>query len=409
MRATVGLSVEQTAVRGVIVSCTPEDDAPEPVLRTVEEPVADGAGAVPGVLDRIVAAVAPDIRIENVAVVYRTVEERRAIVSRLSAGGWSSASLVSLRSALLAAVRAVPGQERYGPVLVVETVDRRTSYALVDAARTRVLASDTWQPGIIDAESAAAALTRIRQQGDSPSSRPQAVLLCGAAAGVPAIAAAFDSGLGVPVLQVPGAATMAARGAALIASSQIEDPDRETSPAVRARLRRPVLIAAAVIAVLGATGLAVAQIDDNHPAASRAGDLSTEPAVTPPPPVVPISPAILPVEPVPPVPPVPPVQPAPELPAPESNSPTETTAPPEPVEPDQQPALAVAPEPPADQQAPPDEAQPVQPGTTKVGAPDGNGLFPGESAPPPAGADPEVARQWWDNHWSLKQRWLNDG
>lgn len=415
MRATVGLSAEQTVVRGVLVSCTPEDGAPEKVLRTIEEQVADGVDAVPGVLDRIVAAVAPDIRIENVAVVYRTAEERRALVTNLSTGGWSSASLVSVRSALLAAVREVPGQEKYGPVLIVETVDRRTSFAVVDAARAQVLASDTWQPGIVGAESADAAVIRIRSQCDSPSTRPEAVLLCGAAAGIPAVAAAFDKGFGVPVLQAPAAATMAARGAALVASGQIEESDPGASGASAAGLRRPVLIAAAIVAVLGATGFAVAQIGDDHPAAhvvaessapagtvpstsvSAAASVSAAPTIEPVAP--PETPAAAEREQIPAPMPPPAVPPVPINPRPTAPPRPTTTVKPEPAESAPQEAQA-----PAEEQAP--EAPPAP---SKVGEPDGNGLFPGESPPPAAGADPEVTRQWWDNHWALKQRWLNGG
>lgn len=385
MRATVGLSAEQTVVRGVLVSCTPEDGALEKILRTVEEQVADGVDAVPGVLDRIVAAVAPDIRIENVAVVYRTAEERRALVTNLSTGGWSSASLVSVRSALLAAVREVPGQEKYGPVLIVETVDRRTSFALVDAARAQVRASDTWQPGIVGAESADAAVIRIRSQCDSPSTRPEAVLLCGAAAGIPAIAAAFDKGFGVPVLQAPGAATMAARGAALVASGQIEESDPAASATSTARLRRPVLIAAAIVAVLGATGFAVAQIGDDHPAAKVVAE-SSLPATTVPSTSVSAAPTIEPVAPPPESPvaaemerlpaPMPPpgVPPVPINPRPTAPPRPTTTVKPEPSESvPQQEAQA-----PAEEQAP--EAPPAP---SKVGEPDGNGLFPGSPRRPP--------------------------
>jgi len=43
--------------------------------------------------------------------------------------------------------------------------------------------------------------------------------------------------------------------------------------------------------------------------------------------------------------------------------------------------------------------------TTKVGAPNGTMLFPGES-PPPAAFTPE-SYHWWDNHFRLMMQWAS--
>ncbi|MGW4368173.1 hypothetical protein ACWEKT_21275 [Nocardia takedensis] len=412
MRATVGISAEQTVVRGVLVPCGPGEEAGLAEPRTFEYRVADAAGAVPGVLDRIVAEVAPDIRIENVAVVYRGSEERKAVVSDLAAGGWRSASMVSLRSALAAALTDLPAVARYDTVAVLETVGRSSAVVLVGPDRGRVLAYDSWQPGLLDAASVADALPRLRKNWDDPESRPDAVALCQEGLEAAAIAAALDRKLPVPVLRIPDGAYVAARGAALIAAGQIDEAE-PAAVVTGVRWRRPALAAAAAALVLGGAGFAVAQLVGDRdstaaegPVASSSGPASAveaaatststtrTPEPTTPPVIVPPPPDMAPAEQAA---PEPAPAPAPQRPAYTRPRPTTVNTPPPP---EPEPA---EPEP----EAPPVEPQPPAP--TKVGAPDGNGLFPGESPPPAPGSDPDAARQWWDNHWSLKERWLSGG
>ncbi|MBH0776962.1 hypothetical protein [Nocardia bovistercoris] len=415
MRATVGISAEQSVVRGVLVSCGPQEGEPVAEPRTFTEQVTEVEGAVPRALDAIVADAGPDVRIENVAVVYRTAEERKAFVGELSEGGWRSASLVSSRSALSAAARQVRGLARYGSVLVLEVLDTRASYALLGPDRARVLASDTWTPGIADADSARAALPRVREWWDDATGAPEAVLLCGAAA-VAAVAAALEDGLGIPVVIAPDPADAAAKGAALIAGGQV-DEESEAPAAVAVggiRVRRPVLIATvavAVAAVLGATGFAMAQIRSDHPENTESTvSSSVASSVASTTTVAPTTESVI--APAPPPEPAPPVDPPPPEPAAAPEAPPVVpayTAPAHAPRRTPSPAPTTTEEPPVEEppaaEPPPAPAPPPAP--SKVGAPGSGGLFPGESPPPAAGSNPEAERQWWDNHWSLKERWLS--
>ncbi|WP_433758967.1 hypothetical protein [Nocardia sp. CA-135398] len=311
--ATVGVSVEQAVVRGVVLA----EGVPGIVVHSEQRPLREGAvgAAITGLLDGFADELGPVV--EDVAIVYRSVAERRSIVSQLAAGKWASSSLVSDRSALA----------------VLTGADRE----LADAA---------------------------------------------------------------------------ARGAALIAAERLRELP-VVAPSNGRRNRRLLLGAAAVATLLGAFGIAVAQILDDHP--SEAVGRAASPPPSTPPAAIPSAPITI--ESAPPT--TPAVEPTPQQIAPiaptrpparrtpsatASASTTETMAP---TGPGSAPPTATT-----TPIAPPavsGSTTPESPTSTTVGAPDGNWLFPGESPPPPLNVDPEVIRAWWANHWMLKERWLRGG
>ncbi|WP_433683940.1 hypothetical protein [Nocardia sp. CA-119907] len=390
--ATVGISAERTMVRGVVLG----EGAPEIVScaalpRLQEDEV---GAAITDVLDCFAEELGDSARVEDVAIVYRSVVERRLIVSQLAAGQWASSSLVSERSALAVMAREEPGLDEFGTVLALEIADGHTSFVLLGPERDAVSASGSWAYGTVDADTADQTVGRILPILDSVAVRPDAVAVCGSGAEDPDIATVLVLGLEAPVIPVADPADAVARGAALIAAQRL----RELPVAVSTddgRTRRLLLGAAAVATVLGASGIAVAQIRDDHPAevVSRTSESV--------PPSVPAAPAPITTE---------------DAPTAESSEPVTIEPTPGPLWPTTTTPTPVRRTPPRTASAPTSETtDPLEPTAsttaesptpTTVGAPDGSWLFPGESPPPPFDADPAVIRAWWDNHWMLQQRWL---
>ncbi|WP_280301020.1 hypothetical protein [Nocardia abscessus] len=152
MRATVGISAEQAVVRGVMLSSTAPQGTRPTMLREVEQPVEHStAASVAAALDALTADAGSDTEIDDVAVAYRTVAERRAIVSQLSSAMWRSSSLVSTKTALQALVENTPGLAEYGTLLVLEIVGYHTSSLVVGPNREEILAFDSWSSGVVDA------------------------------------------------------------------------------------------------------------------------------------------------------------------------------------------------------------------------------------------------------------------
>ncbi|MBF6341315.1 hypothetical protein IU450_36355 [Nocardia abscessus] len=422
MRATVGISAEQTVVRGVMLSSTAPQGTRPTVLREVEQPVEHSiAASVAAAIDALTADAGSDTdtdtEIDDVAVAYRTVAERRSIVSQLSSAAWRSASLVSIKTALLALLEDLPGLEKYGPLLVLEIVGYHTSYLVVGPNRDHILASDSWMSGVVDANAAGLAVDRIQPSLAAAGLRPDAVVLCGCSAGNPEVVSALRLGLGLPVIAAPDYANAAAYGAALVAAAPFRSAPATPVASDRRRTGRAILIGAAAAALLGGGAVAVVQERAESPANSEIGPaqapVSAAQLIDPNPAAVPPAPAgeQVPVA-------TPPAAEYTPQPYPEQAVPPPPA--PQPAEAQEQfpvvPPVPPAPgPPPADQQPPSGHHRPtttespvppVQPPSTAA-APDDTFLFPGESPPPPWNADPAVVQAWWDNHWKLKESWLH--
>ncbi|WP_194814396.1 hypothetical protein [Nocardia sp. XZ_19_385] len=430
--ATVGISIERTVVRGVVLTAQPA----EIVLRATQRRLpGDPQGAViTGVLDGFAAELGDSARIDDVAIVYRSVPERRSILAQLSTGKWASSSLVSDRAALAALTRAESGFDQFRNIMVLEVLDGHTTYVCLGPDRNAVSASDSWAFGSVDADTAGHILPAL----NAVATPPDAVVLCGSGTSDPGLTPALRRGLAASVALIPYHADAAARGAALVAAEQF----RQLAPAPPSpgkRRNRRLLAAAVAITVLGTSTVAVAALHDgqpvetgNRPVASPSSPAAAAPPTAAELPALPTTNASLPAEPNTNAPlPAEPNTNAPLPAEPNTNAPPPvapittaqppaaigTTAPPAPQRP-------VTPPPPDTPQPtePPDTPQPTQPTDTPepteppppaprttVGAPDGNWLFPGESPPPPMNADPELVRAWWANHWLLKEQWLRGG
>ncbi|WP_181725738.1 hypothetical protein [Nocardia gipuzkoensis] len=415
MRATVGISAEQAVVRGVMLSSTARQGTRPTVLREVEQPVEHStAASVAAALDALTADAGSDTEIDDVAVAYRTVAERRAIVSQLSSAMWRSSSLVSTKTALQALVENTPCLAQYGTLLVVEIVGYHTSYLVVGPNREEILAFDSWSSGVVDAETAGSAIDRIHVASEAAGLVPDAVVLCGSSAGNPEIVAALRLGFTAPVIVAPDYVEAAAYGAALVAAAPFRSAPTAPPVADRRHVGRVILAGAAAAALLGGAAMAVVQARENRPANAEidgpvqvpisAPQLAEpNPVAVPPAPApeqIPVAPSLdsastpgpypgpevppqpapypanaqpLPIEPVPPGPP-----PVEQPPTPHRHRPTTTT---------------ISPEPPA-------------PPPATAAAPDEPFLFPGEPPPPPWNADPAVVQAWWDNHSKLRESWL---
>ncbi|MBF6468413.1 hypothetical protein IU427_25050 [Nocardia beijingensis] len=420
MRATVGISAEQAVVRGVMLASTAPRGTRPDVLRDIAQPVEHStAAAVAAALDALTDEAGAGTEIDDVAVAYRTVAERRAIVSQLSSVSWRSSSLVSTKTALLALLQDFPDVARYDTLLVLEVVGYHTSYLVTGSDRHQIRTSGAWSSGVVDADTADLAIDRLRPALAAAELSPDAVVLCGSSAGNPDVVAAVRRGLAVPVIVAPDHANAAAYGAALVAAA----PFRSTSAAPAASDRRHpgrvILAGAAAAAVLGGAAIAVAQAREGRPAdaevrgpvqapISAAQPVVPNPAAAPPAAVGEQAPiAVLPGPAAPPEPyPGPPVPPAP-APYPlddQAQAPAAQPLPPAPVPPQ------VEPQPSQERHRPTTTTyspEPPGPSPTTAAVPDDTYLFPGESPPPPWNADPAAVQAWWDNHWKLKESWLH--
>ncbi|MEU1960364.1 hypothetical protein [Nocardia sp. NPDC019304] len=406
MRATVGISAEQAVVRGVMIASTARRGTRPAVLGEIEQPVEHStAASVAAALDALTAAAGSGARIDDVAVAYRTVAERRAIVSQLSSASWRSSSLVSTKTALLALLADLPGLAEDDTLLVMEVVGYHTSYLVAAPNREEILLSGSWSSGVVDAETAGSAADRIRPALEAAGVLPDAVVLCGSSAGDPEVVSALRAGLDAPVVTAPDHANAAAYGAALVVAAPFRGAAAEPAAADRKHGGRVILAGAAVAALLGGAAIAVAQARDDRPADAEIGGAAAATAtqpVDPNPAQAAPAPAVeqAPISVVPeaaatpepyPEPPVPPPPPA--------NAHAQLPAPPIPMPPGP---------PPAEQQPPPHPRTSTEyPEPTTAAVPDDTFLFPGESPPPPWNADPAVVQAWWDNHAKLKESWLS--
>ncbi|MGO4613829.1 hypothetical protein AB4305_06605 [Nocardia sp. 2YAB30] len=288
MTATVGISAEQSVVRAVVLSM-PQRGVRPTVLCAVEQAAEESpAASAAAALGTITADAGSDTRIDDVAVAYRTVAERRAIVSGLSSAQWRSSSLVSAKMALLALLEDMSGLDHYGTVLVLEVVNYCTSFLVVGPQRDKILACDSWSSGVVDADSASLAIGRIWTTLDGVGMLPDAVVLCGSSAGEPEVVSALQLGLAAPVTRVPDFDTAVARGAALVAAAPFRNVP-VGAPSGR-RTGRVVLVGAAVAALLGGTGIAVVQLRADRPDNAEIREPAENPVPAPAPEAPPAAP-----------------------------------------------------------------------------------------------------------------------
>ncbi|MFI9504766.1 hypothetical protein [Nocardia sp. NPDC052566] len=412
---TLGISTERGAVHAVALADSGER-LPERVLlhrvaKTRGDTKADVAAAVETAMDELAAEIGPDREIGGAAVAYRDAAERRAIVTKLASGPWHTASLVSAKSAHLHVAGMMTWLDEFDDLLICEVVPGHQAFTLVDRGRRRVLAA-IGQAGGATAEAMGAAVTAAWDQFEAAAVRPDAVVLIGSAAREPAVLAAVD-GFGAPVIPCKIAASAPAVGAALSAMAEV---DGHVEPAERLRRGRGVAALFAAASVL-AGGLVVGGVYVTSASSRSTSGVIADAKVTadskevgvietsggpvhgktdvvvPDGPVVGgHGPAPLPVaEPI--------VVDTVEPPGPQRvvqrwGSNTPQPLPLLPAEPPREPEQAAAPM---------TTGSGIPSATTKVGAPNGSMLFPGEGPPPPA-FTPE-SYHWWDNHFRLMLQW----
>ncbi|MVU75881.1 hypothetical protein GPX89_01315 [Nocardia sp. ET3-3] len=425
---TIGVATERGTVRAVALTDGGEKLTERVVLERVFSIAGDSkaelAVAVEAVMEDIADKIGADRDIIGAAVAYRDAAERRAIVTKLAAGPWHDASLVSAKAAHLAVARAMTWVDEFEDLAICEVVPGFQAFSLISPDRSRVLAAVTLSGGAAAEETMRSAVTAAWDQFDAAGVKPDAVVLIGSGATESAVVAALESGFGAPVIPCGVAAAAPAIGAALAALPEAEFAGEAAERIRRARGTAALFAAASVLAGgLVAGGVYAAGSDskkvpqpilidsrvsaDAHnggehpvgdpgaPAApapdsgSAAGPVDGTPGmVTPTDAVAPSGNQ----------------QPAPELqpgdvvtidPATLNWGPHDSTksgAHPRPL-------IKAQPEP--EVASNPDSIIPAP--THTVGSPTESGLFPGELAPPPLGS-PEFS-SWWDNHWRMMLQW----
>ncbi|WP_433756715.1 hypothetical protein [Nocardia sp. CA-135398] len=410
---TLGVSTERGAVHAVAIADggekLPERVLLQRVVKTRGDSKADLAVAVQTALDTLAAELESEREIVGAAVAYRDAAERRAIVTKLASGPWHTASLVSAKSAHLSVAGVMTWLDEFDDLLICEVVPGHQAFTLIDRKRSRVLAA-TSHAGSATAEALDVAVSDAWDQFEAAMVRPDAVVLIGSAADGSVVATAMD-GFGAPVLPCKIGTSASAVGAALFAMSDALGVSEPVERVRSARGHTAMFAAASVLAgglVVGGlyvttrTGAVVADarvtadarmVDgDTGSASGSAAGSSVQPNINP-------------------------------FDRPEARQPTAagSTSNATVVDLDlgdspqytflhwgAQPPGMISP----DMHEHENEAagsQPPLPGTgvpgptTKVGAPNGAMLFPGE-APPPAAFTPE-SYHWWDNHFRLLVQW----
>ncbi|MEV0434901.1 hypothetical protein [Nocardia sp. NPDC050413] len=278
---TLGVSTERGAVHAVALAETGSTLTDRMVLRRTVRTAGDSrpetAEAVRVALDALAAELGEDYEIAGAAVGYRDAADRRAIVTHLATTPWSTASLVSAKSAHLFVGGVMTWLDEFDTLLVYEAVPGYQAMTLLDPGRHRVLAACS-QTGPSTPEALRAGVAAAGDQLDAASVRPGAVVLIGSSADAPAVREAA-AGFGVPVLPCRLAGYAPAAGAALVALG-----DTKVVPITGpARSRRGTAVAAAAASVL-AGGLVVggsyALMDGGTPAVDNTA-ASSEPGLAP--------------------------------------------------------------------------------------------------------------------------------
>ncbi|WP_458691320.1 hypothetical protein [Nocardia tengchongensis] len=418
---TIGVATERGTVRAVALADTGDKLAERVVLERTSpiagESKADLAVAVESALEDIADQIGADREIIGAAVAYRDATERRAIVTKLAAGPWHDASLVSAKAAHLSVARAMTWVDEFEDLAICEVVPGCQAFSLISPDRARVLAAVTLNGGAATEDAMRSAVTAAWDQFDAAGVKPDAVVLIGSAASEPAVVAALESGFGAPVIPCQVAPIAPALGAALTALPEVEFAGEVAERIRRARGSAALFAAASVLAGgLVAGGVYASGSDskkvpepmltdsrvsaDVRNGAEHRGDVAvpgvdsgsadtgvdglpgdqvmpTE-VVTPnsdqdgtelqPGDVVTIDPATL------------------------NWGPIRSGGKPRPL-------IKAKPEPAG--VSTPESIIPAP--THAAGSPGESGLFPGELAPPPLGTD--AFSSWWDNHWRMMLRW----
>ncbi|MGW4354568.1 hypothetical protein ACWELJ_21065 [Nocardia sp. NPDC004582] len=419
---TLGVATERGTVRAVALADTGDKLTERVVLERVlpigGDAKADLAVAVETALEDIADKIGADREIIGAAVTYRDAAERRAIVTKLAAGPWHDASLVSAKAAHLAVARAMTWVDEFEDLAICEVVPGFQAFSLISPDRARVLAAVTLTGGAATDDAMRSAVTAAWDQFDAAGVKPDAVVLIGSAATESAVVAALESGFGAPVIPCQVAAAAPALGAALTALPEAEFAGEVAERIRRARGSAALFAAASVLAgglVVGgvlASGSDSKKVPEPVLTDSRVtadgrngGEHRMSDAAVPGPdsgsaigtdglPVGPVAPAEGAV-------PNPDQQQATELqpgdvvtvdPATLNWGPARSGGKPRPlIKADPEPAMASSPE-------------SIIPAPTRTaGAPGESGLFPGELAPPPLGT--EEFSSWWDNHWRMMLQW----
>ncbi|WP_433565071.1 hypothetical protein ACQP1O_07125 [Nocardia sp. CA-151230] len=424
---TIGVATERGTVRAVALTEDGDKVSERVVLERVEpitgDTKADLAVAVELALEDIADRIGTGREILGAAVAYRDTAERRAIVTKLAAGSWRDASLVSAKAAHLAMARAMTWVDEFEDLAICEVVPGFQAFSLISPERSRVLAAVTLTGGAATEEAMRTAVTAAWDQFDAAGVKPDAVVLIGSAATEPAVVAALESGFGAPVIPCSVAAAAPAIGAALAALPEAEFAGEAADRIRRARGTAALFAAASVLAGgLVAAGFYTSGSDSKkvpapvlidsrvsadprngaeHPAGEAPAPAATDPGSG--------GPFVdgLPVGPVEPTDAVTPNhgQPAPELqptdmvtvdPAtlnwgPRGDNPRTGGKP--------RPLIKARPE--SEVASNPRSIIPAP--THAVGAPTESGLFPGELAPPQLGTT--EFSSWWDNHWRMLLQW----
>ncbi|NNH73774.1 hypothetical protein HLB23_28630 [Nocardia uniformis] len=417
---TLGVSTERGTVHAVALA-DDGDKLSERVLLHITgkvggETKADLAAAVEAVMDAVADKIGPDRDIVGAAVAYRDAAERRAIVTRLAAGRWHEASLVSAKSSHLAVARAMTWVDEFDDLAICEVVPGFQAFSLIDGERTRVLAAVTLNGGAASEEAMRAAVTAAWDQFDAAGVRPDAVVLIGSAASEPGVVAALQAGFGAPIIPCRVAAAAPAIGAALAALPEVEVAGEAAERLKRTRGTAALFAAASVLAGgLVAGGVYTASSNSrtvpepmltdarvradgnrvgNQPIADTGSALGSsnethwEPGITAPTEVgAELSRESAPVAEL----DVVTIDPSGSW-GPDSESGALGLMSPKPL-------LEAEPE----ANTGPGHQSIIPAPTNQVGAPDGFGLFPGEAAPPPVGS-PEF-QKWWEGHWSMMLKW----
>lgn len=276
---TLGVSTERGAVHAVALDDSSVKLSDRVLLHRVVcihgDSKAELAAAVARVMDEVADEIGSPDQIAGAAVAYRDTAERRGIVTRLAAGPWHSASLVSTKSAHLSVAGAMTWLNEFDHLLICEVVPGYQAFTLVDAARSRVLAA-TGQPAAVPTMAAmSAAVAAARDQLDAAEVRPDAVVLIGSGADQPAVMGAV-SGFGAPVIPCRIAGSAPAVGAALFAMADLEDVAVPAEPE-RSGRGSVVWVTAAGVLAGGMTGSGVYVLADGQP---QADSLAADPATT---------------------------------------------------------------------------------------------------------------------------------
>ncbi|MFC3432867.1 hypothetical protein ACFOS0_01420 [Nocardia seriolae] len=425
---TIGVATERGTVRAVALTDAGDKLTERVVLERVApiagDTKADLAVAVESVLEDIADRIGADREILGAAVAYRDAAERRAIVTKLAAGPWHDASLVSAKAAHLAVARAMTWVDEFEDLAICEVVPGFQAFSLISPDRGRVLAAVTLAGGgsagetMRTEETMRTAVTAAWDQFDAAGVKPDAVVLIGSAATESAVVAALESGFGAPVIPCGVAAAAPAISAALAALLDAEFAGEAAERIRRARGTAALFAAASVLAgglvaggvyAAGSDSKKVPQpilIDSRVSADARTGGEhpvgdSVAPESGSAGAVVDGLPGPVPTD---------AVAPSTEQPQPELQPGDVVTIDPatlnwgphsEPSRHGTPPRPLIKSQPEPEVAASPESIIPAP--THAVGSPTESGLFPGELAPPPLGS-PEFS-SWWDNHWRMMLQW----